>query len=201
MKGKIYQIIKRILDIVFSILGIILFLPFLPIIAILIKLDSRGNIFFIHKRVGKNGKEIKLIKFRTMYNNSDEIFKNMTEYKKKEYYENYKIKDDERITKAGKILRKYYIDELPQLINVLKGDMSIIGPRPVIYVETLKYKENRSKFLSVKPGITGYWQVNAYENMSYNERIKQELFYVENLSFILDVKIFFKTIKKIFTNI
>ena len=179
MKGKIYQIIKRILDIVFSILGIIIFLPFLPIIAILIKLDSKGNIFFIHERVGKNGKEIKIIKFRTMYNNSDEIFKNMTECKKKEYYENYKIKDDERITKAGKILRKYYIDELPQLINVLKGDMSIIGPRPVIYEETLKYKENRSKFLSVKPGITGYWQVNAYENME--DFIEESREYIKSL--------------------
>lgn len=175
-----------------------MFLPFFFFIAILIKLDSKGSIFFIHERIGKDNKKIKIIKFRTMYNNSDEIFENMPDSKKKEYYENYKIKDDERITKAGKFLRKHYIDELPQLINVLKGDMSIIGPRPVTYEETLKYKKNRNKFLSVKPGITGFWQVNAYENMTYEERIKQELFYIDNFSFKLDVKIFFKTIKKVF---
>ncbi len=198
MKKKNYKIVKRILDIIFSIIGIIIFIPFSIIIIIIIMLNSKGGPIFIHERIGQGGKKIKIIKFRTMYKNSDEIFQKMSESKKKEYYENYKISDDERITKVGKFLRKYYIDEIPQLLNVLKGDMSIIGPRPVIYEETLRYKKNRKKFLSLKPGITGYWQVNAYKNMTYNERIKQELFYIENFSFKLDFEIFFKTVKKIF---
>lgn len=198
MKKKFYQVIKRILDILFSIIGIVLFIPFFLIIGIIIKIDSKGSIFYVHERVGKNDKKIKVIKFRTMYSNSDEIFNKMPEYKKKQYYTNYKICDDERVTKFGKFLRKYYIDEIPQLFNVLKGDMSIIGPRPIIYEETLKYGNNRKKFLSVKPGITGYWQVNAYSEMKYDERIKNELFYVEKFSFKLDFIIFFRTIKKIF---
>lgn len=194
---KIYQIVKRILDIIFSILGIIIFIPFAVIISIIIRIDSEGNIFYLHDRIGKNGKKIKVIKFRTMYKNNEEIFNKMSEYKKQQYYTNYKIQDDERITKFGKFLRKYYIDEVPQLLNVLKGDMSLIGPRPIIYEETLKYGKNKNKFLSVKPGITGYWQINAYDEMTYEERIKNELFYVENFSFKLDLIIFFKTIKKI----
>lgn len=198
MKKKFYQVIKRILDVFFSIIGIVLFIPFFLIIGIIIKIDSKGSIFYVHERVGKNDKKIKVIKFRTMYSNSDEIFNKMPEYKKKQYYTNYKIYDDERVTKFGKFLRKYYIDEIPQLFNVLKGDMSIIGPRPIIYEETLKYGNNREKLLSVKPGITGYWQVNAYSEMRYDERIKNELFYVENFSFKLDFIIFFRTIKKIF---
>ena len=198
MKKKFYHVIKRILDVFFSIIGIVLFIPFFLIIGIIIKIDSKGSIFYVHERVGKNDKKIKVIKFRTMYSNSDEIFNKMPEYKKKQYYTNYKIYDDERVTKFGKFLRKYYIDEIPQLFNVLKGDMSIIGPRPIIYEETLKYGNNREKLLSVKPGITGYWQVNAYSEMRYDERIKNELFYVENFSFKLDFIIFFRTIKKIF---
>lgn len=194
---KMYQIIKRILDIIFSLFSIILLLPLSIIIGIIIKLDSEGSIFYIHERIGKNGKKIKVIKFRTMYKNGDEIFEKMSEYKKNQYYTNYKIQDDERITKIGKILRKLYIDEIPQFINVLKSEMSIVGPRPIIYEETLKYGKNRKKLLSVTPGITGYWQVNAYDEMTYEERIKNELYYVENISFKLDFIIILKTIKKI----
>lgn len=194
---KMYQIIKRTLDIIFSLLFIVLFFPLSLLIALIIKLDSKGTIFYIHERIGKNDKKIKVIKFRTMYKNGDEIFEKMPEYKKKQYYTNYKIQDDERITKIGKILRKLYIDEIPQFINVLKGEMSIVGPRPIIYEETLKYGKNRKKLLSVTPGITGYWQVNAYDEMTYEERIKNELYYVENISFKLDFIIILKTIKKV----
>ena len=113
---------------------------------------------------------------------------------RREFEENQKLKNDPRITKIGKVLRKTSIDELPQLINVLKGDMSLIGPRPVVDGEIEKYGKNKDKFLSVKPGITGYWAANGRSDTSYDERIEMELYYVDNMSFKLDIKIFFKTI-------
>lgn len=111
-----------------------------------------------------------------------------------EYKRNYKIEKDPRITKVGKTLRKWNLDELPQLYNILKGDMSFVGPRPVLQEEVEKYKENKEKFLSVKPGLTGYWQINKQRCRNYEERIKMELYYVENRKLMLDIKIFLKTI-------
>lgn len=111
-----------------------------------------------------------------------------------EYKRNYKIQEDPRITKVGKTLRKWNLDELPQLYNILKGDMSFVGPRPVLQEEVEKYEKNKEKFLSVKPGLTGYWQVNKQKCRSYEERMQMELYYVENRNFMLDTKIFFKTI-------
>lgn len=186
--------IKRIIDIFISFISLIILLPIFLMIGFSIKLESKGPIFFVHKRIGKNGKIIKIYKFRTMVQNAEELIKSFTPEQMKEFKENFKLDNDPRITKIGKILRKTSLDELPQLINILKGELSIIGPRPVIEEELEKYGENKSKFLSVTPGLTGYWASNGRSNISYEERMKMELFYIDNMSWKMDIKVFFKTI-------
>lgn len=191
---RFYKILKRVIDIILSFMGLIILSPVFLVVAIAIKLDSKGPVFFAHSRLGKGGKMIKIYKFRTMCEHAEDMIKDFTEEQKKEFKQNYKLANDPRITKVGKILRKTSIDEIPQMINILKGDLSIIGPRPIIEEEIKKYGPNRTKFLSVKPGLTGYWQANGRSNTTYEDRIKMELYYVDNMSFWLDIKIFFKTI-------
>lgn len=189
-----YIHLKRVLDVLFSCIGLVALSPILLIIGLLIKWDSEGPIFFAHNRIGKNGKMFKMYKFRTMYNHAEEMIKDFTPEQMKEWKENYKLTNDPRITKMGKFLRKTSIDELPQIINIIKGDLSIIGPRPVIKEELEKYGENKEEFLSVTPGLTGYWACNGRSAISYEERMKMELYYIEHMSLDLDVQIFFKTI-------
>lgn len=191
---RFYKILKRVIDIILSFIGLIILSPVFLIVAIAIKFDSKGPVFFAHSRLGKDGKMIKIYKFRTMCEHAEDMIKDFTEEQKKEFKQNYKLSNDPRITKVGKILRKTSIDEIPQMINILKGDLSIVGPRPIIEEEIEKYGPNRTKFLSVKPGLTGYWQANGRSNTTYEDRIKMELYYVDNMSFWLDIKIFFKTI-------
>ena len=191
---KFYIKIKRMLDIILSIIALILLSPIFLIISISIKLDSKGKVIFKHKRIGKNGKEIYIYKFRTMVENAEEIMKTFTTEQMKEFKENYKLANDPRITKVGDFLRKSSLDELPQLLNILKGDLSIIGPRPIVEDELEKYGKNKTAFLSVTPGLTGYWAANGRSCTSYEDRIKMELYYVENISFKLDLKVFFKTV-------
>lgn len=174
--------------------ALILLSPLFAIIAIAIKIDSKGPVFFAHKRIGKNGKIIKLYKFRSMVINAEELIKSFTPEQMKEYKENYKLTNDPRITKVGKFLRKTSLDELPQLINIINGDLSIIGPRPVVADELEKYGVNKDKFLSVTPGLTGYWAANGRSNTTYEQRMKMELYYIDNLSLKMDIKVFFKTI-------
>ncbi len=193
IKNKIYKIVKRAIDVVGSLVALILLSPVFLIIAIAIKLESRGSVFFKHTRVGKNGKIIKIYKFRTMVENAEELIKKFTPEQMEEYKNNYKLTNDPRITKVGKILRKTSLDELPQLLNILKGELTLIGPRPVIQEELEKYGEDKAKFLSVTPGLTGYWAANGRSCTSYEERMKMELYYVDNMSFKLDMQIFFKT--------
>lgn len=192
-----YIKIKRLMDILIASIGIILVLPIFLILSILIKIDSKGPVFLAHTRMGKDGKKFKMYKFRTMYENAQEMIKDFTPEQMKEWKENFKLKDDPRITKVGKFLRKTSLDELPQLINILKGELSIIGPRPIIEVELEKYGDNKQKFLSVTPGLTGYWACNGRSNITYEQRMIMELYYIDNISFKLDVKIFFKTIVKV----
>ena len=194
-KFRIYFIIKRLIDIICSVLGLIVLSPIFLVIAILIKCDSKGSVLFKHKRVGQNGKVIYLWKFRSMVSNAKEIMDNWSPERKAEFEKNYKLDDDERITKIGKFLRKTSLDELPQLLNIIKGDMSIIGPRPVIERELEKFGEYQDKFLSVKPGLTGYWAVNGRSDTDYEERVKLELYYIDHCSLWMDIKCFFKTIK------
>lgn len=191
---KIYIKIKRVFDIILSIIALVLLSPVFLIISIAIKLDSKGKVIFKHKRIGKNGKEIYIYKFRTMVENAQEVMKTFTPEQMKEFKENYKLANDPRITKVGNFLRKSSLDELPQLLNILKGDLSIIGPRPIIEEELERYGEKKSTFLSVTPGLTGYWAANGRSCTSYEDRMKMELYYVENISFKLDMKVFFKTV-------
>ena len=197
MSVKIYIKVKRIIDVVLAVIGLIILLPVFGIIALAIKIESKGTVFFKHTRIGKNGKIIKIYKFRSMVDNAEELIKNFTPEQMKEYKENYKLSNDPRITKVGKILRRASLDELPQLINIIKGDLSIIGPRPVVEEELKKYGDNARKFLSVTPGLTGYWAANGRSCTSYEHRKEMELFYVDNISFKLDLKIFFKTIETV----
>ena len=192
-----YISVKRIIDVIISTIGLIVLSPIFLILAIIIKLDSKGPVFFAHTRYGKDGKKFKMYKFRTMYENAQDMINDFTPEQMKEWKENFKLQDDPRITKVGKFLRKTSLDELPQIVNIIKGDLSIIGPRPVIEEELEKYGENKEKFLSVTPGLTGYWQANGRSSTTYEQRMEMELYYIDHISPKLDFKIFFKTIESV----
>jgi len=196
-RPETYKFVKRFFDIVLASIGMIVLSPIFLIISLAIKLESKGPIFFKHTRIGKDGKIIKIYKFRSMVNNAEDMIKEFTPEQMKEYRENYKLTNDPRITKVGKFLRKTSLDELPQLINIIKGDLSIIGPRPVVSDELKKYGTNTRKFLSVTPGLTGYWAANGRSCTSYEQRMQMELFYIDNLSWKMDIKVFFKTIEAV----
>ncbi|TDT52011.1 Undecaprenyl-phosphate galactose phosphotransferase WbaP/exopolysaccharide biosynthesis polyprenyl glycosylphosphotransferase [Fonticella tunisiensis] len=193
-KRIFYDICKRILDFISALAGIIILSPLFLIIMIVVKLDSPGPAIFGHKRLGKNGKIFKCYKFRSMYQNAEEMLKNLTPEQKKEFEENFKLKNDPRITKVGSFLRKTSLDELPQLFNILIGDMSVVGPRPIVEKELEKYGKYADKFLSVKPGLTGFWQANGRSETTYEERVQLDMYYIDNRSLWLDFKIICKTI-------
>ena len=193
----IFFFIKRCIDIILSLLGLIILSPVFLLIAFLIKKENHGNVFYKHKRIGHMNKDIYIYKFRSMtnkYKTFDEFYQTLSDEQKQEWDENFKLENDPRITKIGKFIRKTSLDELPQIINILKGDMSIIGPRPVVNDEIEKYGNQKAKFLSVKPGLTGYWAANGRSATTYEDRIKLELYYIDHCSLLLDIKIFFKTI-------
>lgn len=193
----IFFFIKRCIDIILSLLGLIILSPVFLLIAILIKKEDHGNVFYKHKRIGHMNKDIYIYKFRSMtnkYKTFDEFYQTLSDEQKQEWDENFKLENDPRITKIGKFIRKTSLDELPQIINILKGDMSIIGPRPVVNDEVEKYGNQKAKFLSIKPGLTGYWAANGRSATTYEDRIKLELYYIDHCSLLLDIKIFFKTI-------
>ena len=200
IKGKhiTYRFVKRLIDILGGVVGIVLLVPITLCVYLARKIlkEDDGPLFYEQLRIGKNGKKFRLYKFRSMCIDADKKLKKYLEQNeeaRKEFEENQKLKDDPRITKIGNFLRKTSLDEFPQMINILKGEMSFIGPRPVVDGEIEKYGANKNKFLSVKPGLTGYWQVNGRSNTTYAERIDMELYYVDNQSLWLDIKIFFKT--------
>lgn len=193
IRKKIYLFIKRLFDILLSLVALIILSPLFLLVAILIKIDSKGPVFFKHKRIGKNGKIIGVYKFRSMVINAEELLKQFTPEQKKEYEKNFKLDNDPRITKIGNFLRKSSLDELPQLINILIGNMSIVGPRPIVTKELEKYGNQKDKFLSVTPGLTGFWQASGRSDVDYDERIKMELYYIDNCSLWLDIKIILKT--------
>ncbi|MEJ5306940.1 MAG: sugar transferase [candidate division WOR-3 bacterium] len=179
-----YRRIKRGLDIFFSVILLILLFPLLIIISVLILIDSKKPIFFLQDRIGEKGNVFKMIKFRTMVVGAE----------KGGVYE---FKNDKRITKVGKFLRKTSLDELPQLVNILKGEMSFIGPRPVLTYHPFRFEEynkiQRKRF-EVKPGITGLAQIKGRKEIDWNKRFEYDIYYVENLSLILDFKILMQTI-------
>lgn len=193
---QLYFITKRIFDIICSMIGLILSSPLFIIIGILIRLEDGGAPIFKQDRIGKNGKTFKLYKFRSMVKNADEILFRTLEMDKvvaAEYKKNKKLKNDPRITKIGKFIRKTSIDELPQLINVLKGDMSLIGNRPYLPREKEDMKEYYEDIIKSRPGITGYWQTSGRSEISFKERCKLESFYSNHMSLKMDIKIFFLT--------
>ncbi|MCK8824334.1 sugar transferase [Fuchsiella alkaliacetigena] len=178
------MLIKRIIDFIGSLVGLIILSPLFILIGILIKLDSKGPVFFTQERVGKNGELFKIYKFRTMVENAENIGSGLKT-----------SQNDTRITKIGSFLRYWSLDELPQLINVLKGDMSLIGPRPTIESQVKEYDDYQKRRLEVKPGITGWAQVNGRNELTWPERIDKDIWYIDNYSLFLDLKIFFKTIE------
>lgn len=197
LKNTVYLIIKRIFDIFCSLIGFIFILPLILIVKISYVLAGDfEKIFFIHKRIGKDGQEFSMYKFRTMVPNAEEVLKEMLKNPKykKEWEENHKFDKDPRITKMGNILRKTSLDEIPQIINILKGDMSIIGPRPMIDEEVEAYGKNKAKLLSMRPGLTGWWACNGRSCTSPKKRKQLELYYIDNCSLILDIKIILMTV-------
>ena len=188
---------KRLFDIIFSLSVLILCAPVYLAIAIAISRTSAGSIFYIQERVGKNHQHFGCIKFRTMIPNADRLLDEMmaqSEDIRQEFSENFKIKNDPRITTIGKLLRITNLDEFPQFINVLKGEMSVVGPRPLVPEELERYGKQIDRVLTIKPGITGLWQVSGRNDLPYAQRIKIDVSYVEHRNFWLDLQIIFKTI-------
>lgn len=194
--NNIYLCAKRIMDLLGAIVGLIVFSPIFLLISILYMTgDNKGPIFFKQIRMGKDGKEFHIYKFRSMVINAEEKLKGNEILYKKYIDNNYKLEpnEDPRITKVGQFLRKTSLDELPQFLNVLKGDMSLVGPRPVVQEELIEYGKRKDEFLSVKPGLTGYWQVSGRSDVGYPERVDLELYYIYNCSIWFDMKIIFLT--------
>jgi len=186
--GKQKSFIKRLTDIFFSIFILIIFFPILLITAIAIKLESNGPVFFLHERTGFKGKKFKLYKLRGMIKNALEIGPGITQI------------NDPRLTKVGKLLRRTSIDEIPNFINVLKGEMCLIGPRPDIASITDKYTQEERKVLEFKPGVTGISQINGRQTLTPSARVKMEIDYYSNATFLSDLLIMIKTIKVVFNN-
>ena len=194
---KSNRIMKRIFHIVVTVCGGIFILPFMLIIAIIIYLDSGGPIIYKQKRVGRNGKEFNFYKFRSMVKNADTILEeylNTHEDEKKEWQKNFKLKNDPRVTKIGKIIRKTSIDELPQLWNVLIGDMSLVGPRPLLPNEVERYSSYIEDYKLVLPGLTGVWQVSGRSDTTFEERVIMDSWYIHNWSVWIDIVYLLKTV-------
>lgn len=197
---KGYLVVKRLIDIVGSIVGVVLTIPFIFVVGIAIKLESkslRAKVFFVQERVGKDGKTFKMIKFRSMQEDAEEQLKNLL-HKNEIKGAMFKMKNDPRITRVGKFIRKTSIDELPQFFNVLIGDMSLVGPRPPLMREVVQYSEKDKARLLVKPGITGLWQATVRNDSDFDVMVHLDVQYIKELSFKMDMKILFKTILVVF---
>ena len=190
----LYYLLKRLTDIVLSALGIILLLPLFLIVAICIKLEDRGKVLHFREIIGYHGRRFYALKFRTMIPNADEYLAKHPALMRK-YQANMKLAHDPRITRFGKFLRKTSIDELPQLFNVLVGQMTLVGPRIIHPSELPRYGEWAQKRLSVRPGITGLWQISGRQHISYDERVRLDMQYIDNRSLIIDLAILLKTLR------
>lgn len=191
MRG-FYRAVKRFLDVTASFLGLVLLSPLLLAVSILIKIDSRGHVIFRQKRIGRNGKVFEIYKFRSMSVGAEKTGSGV-----------YSGKGDARVTRIGKILRATSIDELPQLLNILKGEMSFVGPRPPLTYHPWKYEEYtdfQKRMFEVRPGITGWAQVNGRKDVEWHKRIELNVWYVDHMSLLLDIKIMFMTAFKVLTN-
>ena len=191
-----YKYIKRLFDIIIALLGLLLFIPISILVKIsFLSLNDKGGIFFKQERIGKDGKPFVIYKFRSMVHNAEELLEELLKDDKYKdaWDENQKIENDPRITKIGRYLRKSSLDELPQILNVLKGEMSIVGPRPLVEGE-LEAHGGSKLYWKVKPGITGWWASHGRSDVDYDERLKMEYFYVRKMSLMLDIVCIYKTI-------
>ena len=199
LKNRTYNFIKRVFDILFSLIGLIALIPCIIIIKIANMLTKDFNsVFYTQDRIGKNGKIFKLYKFRSMIPNADKVLEEMLKEDNeitREYKLNKKLKNDPRISKVGKVIRKLSIDELPQVINILKGDMSLIGNRPYLPREKKDMGKYYKEIIKTRPGLTGYWQVNGRSATTFKDRLKLESYYSKHCGLKMDIKIFFKTFK------
>ena len=189
---KIYEILKRILDIVCSLIGLLVLIPILVLVAILVKIESKGPIIFSQDRVGKYGKIFKMYKFRSMVVNAEQLKEKLAD-KNEKTGPMFKIKNDPRITRVGRFIRKTSIDELPQLVNILKSEMSIVGPRPSLPEEVKQFEGWMMERLSVKPGLTCYWQVDGRNDIEFIEWMKLDIKYIEERNILIDAKLILKT--------
>lgn len=197
-EGPIYLFFKRAMDIIGSLCGIILLSPLLIIVALAIKIeDPKGSIFFSQQRCGKDNKLFPMYKFRSMVSNAEELLEELMEHNEMDGPV-FKIKDDPRITRVGKFIRKTSIDELPQLFNILRGDMSIVGPRPAIPHEVAEYSDYHKQRLLVKPGLTCIWQVSGRNSIGFEEWMEMDLEYIEKRNLWMDIKLIFKTVGVLF---
>lgn len=197
LASRINIVIKYLFDTVVGGIIFILLLPIMLIIAIAIKFDSPGPVGFTHKRIGHKGKEFDCYKFRTMVINAEETLQEVLAKDpdlKAEWEQNFKLKDDPRVTRVGKILRKSSLDELPQILNVIKGDMSLVGPRPIVEEEIARFGDYARDCFAVRPGMTGLWAISGRSDMDYDERARMEAWYIHNWSLWLDISIMFRTI-------
>ena len=197
-EGPIYLFFKRAMDIIGSLCGIILLSPLLIIVALAIKIeDPKGSIFFSQQRCGKDNKLFPMYKIRSMVSNAEELLEELMEHNEMDGPV-FKIKEDPRITRVGKFIRKTSIDELPQLFNILKGDMSIVGPRPAIPHEVAEYSDYHKQRLLVKPGLTCIWQVSGRNSIGFEEWMEMDLEYIEKRNLWMDIKLIFKTVGVLF---
>ena len=186
------RIVKRTFDLIISFFGIVILLIPMLIIALAVKIDSKGPALFKQERIGRNGRVFKILKFRSMCVGAEKTGSGV-----------YSGKNDARVTRVGKILRATSLDELPQLFNMFKGDMSLIGPRPPLTYHPWtydKYTDEQKRMFNVRPGLTGWAQINGRKDVEWHKRIELNVWYVDNVSFLLDIKIFFTTILKVLTN-
>ena len=190
------RLAKRVMDLALTLLGGVFVLPLIAVIAVLIKLDSKGPIFYIQERLGKNGTRFRAVKFRTMFGDGERILKQVLDSNpalREEYRVYHKLKNDPRVTRVGRVLRKYSLDEFPQLWNVLKGEMSLVGPRPYLEREIPEMNERESIILQAQPGMTGMWQVSVRNETAFSHRLKMDVYYVRNWCPWLDLHILART--------
>lgn len=197
LQSKRSRVVKRTGDIVFSISVLTLGSPLFILLALMVKLTSRGPIFYVQQRVGRDYRSFGCVKFRTMRRDADRILTRVLAESpdlEEEFRNDFKLKNDPRITRLGKFLRRSSLDELPQFINVLRGEMSVVGPRPIVRAELPRYGNRMEEVLAVRPGLTGLWQVSGRNNLSYSQRVRLDVRYARYRNFTLDLKIILRTI-------
>jgi exopolysaccharide production protein ExoY len=199
---KAQKIVKRSLDIAIASMALIVLMPLLLLVGVMVKISDGGSVFYAHRRIGLGGREFGCLKFRTMRQDAAErlaaLLASAPELKR-EWEETRKLKDDPRVTLLGNLLRRSSLDELPQLLNVLLGHMSLVGPRPVTSEELPRYAEHLGAYLAVRPGVTGHWQTNGRSDVSYQSRVLMDAEYARNWSLLWDLRILFKTVPVLFS--